>query len=214
MIMKQDTGQSLLRAELVALLLLAVTLGASAARAAVGDELGCISGDCENGYGTLVEKGALGLTRYRGPFVDGKFHGFGELELIDKRIVYKGNFALGKRSGRGTEWDRNTNNVYIGQWRNDRRNGRGIQAFRVDNWNESRHTELWLSENTENYYGEFRNDNFDGQGTYRWEDGVKYIGGWAANKKHGRGYFLYASGNRQDRIYDFDERVYDEPLPR
>src|SRR5690606_34866702 len=92
MIMKQDTGQSLLRAALVALLLLAVTLGASAARAAVGDELGCISGDCENGYGTLVEKGALGLTRYRGPFVDGKFHGFGELELIDKRIVYKGNF--------------------------------------------------------------------------------------------------------------------------
>src|SRR5690606_29723133 len=119
MIMKQDSGLSLVRAVLAAMLLLAATLGASAASAAIGDELGCISGDCENGYGTLVEKGELGLYRYRGPFVDGKFHGFGELELVDKRMVYKGNFALGKRSGRGTEWDRNRNDVYIGQWRSD-----------------------------------------------------------------------------------------------
>src|SRR5690606_20725887 len=127
----------------------------------------------------------------------------------DKRIVYKGNFVAGKRSGHGTEWDRRNSNVYIGQWRNDRRNGQGIQAYRVPEWHEGRHGESWLKENTENYHGTFRNDSFDGQGTYRWEDGLKYIGGWAANKKHGRGYMLYLSGNRQDRIYEFDERVYD-----
>ena len=195
-------------------MLLVMSILAGDAWADVGDELGCITGDCENGHGSFVERGELGLLRYRGPFVNGKYHGFGELELIDKRVIYKGNFVNGQRSGRGTEWDRNTNNVYIGQWRNDKRNGQGLQAFHVDNWNERQHSEMWLSENTENYQGGFRNDYFDGEGTYRWPDGLKYIGGWAAHKKHGRGYFQYVSGNRQYHNYEFGERVYDAPLPR
>jgi hypothetical protein len=184
-----------------------------ALHAAVGDELGCISGACENGVGTLVEDGEQGLLRYRGPFVNGKFHGFGILELLDRKITYKGNFQAGRRHGRGTQWDAE-NNVYIGLWRNDRRNGQGLQAYKVTQWREDRYTENWLSKNTENYQGTWLNDNIDGQGTYRWPDGVTYTGGWAANKKHGRGYFLYPSGLRSDRIFNFDERVYDEPLPQ
>ncbi|MGA0805647.1 MAG: hypothetical protein ACO3PV_03915 [Pseudohongiellaceae bacterium] len=195
-----------------ALLLVLATL-APPAWSAVGDELGCISGDCQNGVGTLVEETPEGLRRYRGDFINGKFHGFGKLELIEKKIVYKGNFRNGEKSGRGTEWDRD-NNVYIGQWSRNRRNGAGLQAFRVEEWREDKFTENWLARNTENFQGTFRNDNFDGEGTYRWPDGVTYTGGWAANKKHGRGYFLYPTGLRSDRIFEFDERVYDEPLPR
>jgi hypothetical protein len=182
----------------------------SAAMAAVGDELGCLVGDCENGVGTLVAKTDKGLLRYRGAFVNGKYHGFGILELIDERITYKGNFLAGLRNGRGTQWDRDSN-VYIGLWRNDRRNGQGLQAYKVQGWSEDKYTENWLAANTENYQGGFLNDNFDGQGAYRWADGVTYTGGWAANKKHGRGTFLYPSGNRTDRIFNFDVRVYDEP---
>jgi hypothetical protein len=192
---------------------LLLALLAAPAFAAVGDELGCISGDCQNGVGTLVEKTPEGLRRYRGDFVDGKFHGFGKLELLEKKIIYKGNFVLGKKSGRGTEWN-GEGNVYIGQWKNDRRNGQGLQAYRVEDWKEDKYTENWMSRNTENFQGTFRNDNIDGEGTYRWPDGVTYTGGWAANKKHGRGYFSWPSGNRSDRIFNFDERVYDEPLPR
>lgn len=192
-------------------MLLAVV--AAPLHAAVGDELGCISGDCQNGVGTLVEETAQGLRRYRGDFVDGKFHGFGKLELLDRKITYKGNFRNGLKWGRGTEWNAE-GNVYIGQWSNDRRNGLGVQAFRVPDWKEDKYTENWLSRNTENFQGTFRNDNFDGEGTYRWPDGVSYTGGWAANKKHGRGYFLYPTGVRSDRIFEFDERVYDEPLPQ
>lgn len=196
------------------LMLLVVLAGSGMhVHAAVGDELGCITGDCENGNGTLVAEGEEGLLRYRGPFVNGKYHGFGMLELLDKKLTYKGNFRNGMRNGRGTQWDAE-NNVYIGMWRNDKRNGMGLQAYKVADWSEDKYTESWLSQNTENYQGTFLNDNFDGQGTYRWADGVKYTGGWAANKKHGRGSFLYPSGNRTDRIFEFDERVYDEPLPR
>jgi len=180
---------------------------------AVGDELGCVSGNCEKGVGTFVEETPDGLRRYQGEFDNGKFHGFGKLELLDKKITYKGNFQNGLKSGRGTEWDRE-NSVYVGQWRNNRRNGTGVQAFRVEDWKEDKYTENWLSRNAENFQGTFRNDNFDGTGTYRWPDGVTYTGGWAANKKHGRGYFLYPTGLRSDRIFEFDERVYDEPLPQ
>jgi hypothetical protein len=183
------------------------------ASAAVGDELGCLSGDCENGVGTLVEKTDKGLQRYRGAFVDGKFHGFGKLELLDRKITYKGNFLNGMRWGRGSEWNAD-GDVYIGQWKNDKRNGQGLQAYRVKDWKEDKYTEQWLSANTENYQGGFVNNSFNGEGTYRWADGVIYSGGWAASKKHGRGYFLYPTGLRSDRIFDFDERVYDEPLPR
>lgn len=195
------------------LLVLVLAGMATAVWSAVGDELGCISGNCENGVGTLVEETPDGLRRYQGDFVNGKFHGFGKLELIEKKTTYKGNFQNGLKSGRGSEWDRE-NSVYIGQWRNNRRNGTGVQAFRVQDWKEDKYTENWLSRNAENFQGTFLNDNFDGEGTYRWPDGVTYTGGWAANKKHGRGYFLYPTGLRSDRIFEFDERVYDEPLPR
>lgn len=195
----------------IAFLLLSLGTGAGA-QVIRQPELGCNSGDCENGIGTLIASTGDGLVRYRGAFLGGRYHGFGRLELVDKKIWYKGNFKYGQRDGRGTQWDRE-NNVYIGLWRNDKRNGEGLQAYKVAGWAEDKYTENWLSQNTEHYQGTFLNDNFDGQGTYVWPDGVSYTGGWAANKKHGRGYFLYPTGLRSDRFFNFDERVYEEPLP-
>lgn len=189
-------------------LLLMLAFG-PAAQAARKDELGCISGDCSVGQGTLVEETERGLRTYRGDFVDGKFHGFGRLTYNDEGETYKGRFRIGKKWGRGTLWDKK-GNVYIGNWRNDRRNGMGMQAFHVEGWKEDTYTETWLRENTENYYGEFKNDVFFGKGTYRWEDGTKYVGEWAANKKHGRGYFDHGTGYKAWRNFEFDERVYDE----
>jgi hypothetical protein len=191
-------------------LLLLLFSSVSHAQLSKREEPGCKSGDCENGVGTLVTETDAGLMRYTGAFLGGRYNGFGKLENIDKRIWYKGNFKFGKREGRGTQWD-GENNVYIGQWKNDKRNGMGVQAYHVDGWAEDKYTENWLTRNTEHYEGTFLNDNFDGEGTYVWPDGVKYTGGWAANKKHGRGYFLYPTGLRSDRIFSFDERVYDDP---
>lgn len=182
---------------------------ATATYAADDDELGCISGDCVNGRGTLVEETDRGLRTYRGDFVDGKFQGFGRLTYNDEGEHYKGRFLNGKKHGHGTLWDKE-GNVYIGEWRNDRRYGHGIQAFHVEDWSEDKHGEDWLKRNTENYDGNFKNDVFFGQGTYRWEDGTKYVGEWAANKKNGRGYFDYGTGYKAWRTFEFDKRVYDE----
>tara|TARA_R110000824_G_scaffold315042_1_gene501982 strand:- start:6309 stop:6968 length:660 start_codon:yes stop_codon:yes gene_type:complete len=185
------------------------------AMAANDVEIGCLRGDCISGYGILVEETERGLTHYRGEFREGQYHGNGRLEFLDGGEIYKGNWMLGKKQGRGTMINRSdswslTNkvfDVYVGNWRNDRRNGQGTQAYAVKDWVEDRNTASWLVENTENYTGNFLNDIISGQGTYRWSDGTKYTGGWAANKKHGRGYFDFGTGLRSERIFEFDVQV-------
>ncbi len=198
---------------IIKMILLAAVIAVSCGTyAADEDEIGCLRGDCINDYGILVEETERGLTRYRGEFRNGRYHGRGRLEYLNGSEIYKGNWVLGKRQGRGTMWNRSqswssTNNVYdvyIGNWRNDRRNGRGTQAYMIRDWVEDRNTENWLVNNTENYTGEFIDDIFNGEGTYRWADGTKYTGGWAAGKKHGRGFFDFGTGIRSERIFEFD----------
>lgn len=172
------------------------------------DELGCIIGECVNGRGTLVSISIHGETHYSGNFVDGQYHGYGKLNYAEEGTSYKGQWVKGKKHGRGTLWDKDKN-VYIGEWKNDRRNGQGSQFFKVTDWVEDEHGEAWLKENTENYTGEFQNDVFLGQGTYRWADGTKYVGSWAAGKRHGEGYLDFGNGKRSDRKYEFDVVVFD-----
>lgn len=194
------------------LLLLAITLGVGALQSVNAQpgrferELGCVTGDCENGRGTLIEETERGRVSYRGTFKNSEYDGFGRLEYEDEKAVYKGYFKAGKRQGRGTYWD-SDNSVYIGQWRNDRRNGHGTQAFNVDSWTEDAHTEQWLENNTENYTGNFSNDVFYGEGTYRWENGTLYVGNWVANKRHGEGYYDYGDGRIANRRYEYGERI-------
>lgn len=170
-------------------------------------EVGCLHGDCVNGRGTLVEVTERGEVRYVGAFVNGLYDGYGRLTFVDEGLFYKGRWKQGEKSGYGVLWD-SENNVYMGAWLNDRRNGTGGQFYRVEGWVEGSHGEPWLKENTENYTGEFKNGVFYGYGTYRWADGVKYIGEWAANKKHGKGYFDYGTGMRSNREFEFDVAVF------
>jgi len=188
---------------------------AATAYTANEDEIGCLRGGCISDYGILVEETERGMTRYRGEFLQGQYHGSGRLEYLDGGEIYKGNWVRGKKRGRGIMWSRSafwssTNNIYdiyIGNWRNDRRNGLGTQAFMIQDWVEDRNSETWLINNTENYTGELVNDIFNGVGTYRWADGTKYTGGWAAGKKHGRGYYDFGTGIRSGRIFEFDVQV-------
>ena len=208
--MKYSSSFSLCVARMMALLLLTAVPPAFAADA-VEEGMGCIHGDCENGRGTFVAETDRGQTTYRGTFKNGRYDGFGTLSYDDQRATYKGYWRAGERHGRGTYWD-SDNNVYIGQWRNDRRNGEGTQAYHVEGWREDAYTDRWLQENTENYTGNFQNDVFYGQGTYSWEDGTKYIGGWVGNERHGEGRFDYGNGNIAPRRYEFGERVFEVGL--
>ncbi len=169
----------------------------------------CVFGDCENGYGTLEIKTTLGTNTYRGNFKDGKYHGYGkltEMVSVTERAYYDGNWDAGVRSGRGTYYN-GRDKLYIGQWKNNKREGRGSYFFGLKDWSENKYSEHWLSQNTENYTGEFVNDLYQGQGTYRWPDGQRYIGGFFANDKHGPGTFIYPSGTIREQVWEYGDFV-------
>ena len=169
----------------------------------------CVRGDCENGDGTLELTTEWGKGRYVGEFVEGQFHGHGRLEIpisfLEKEI-YVGQWREGERAGRGKHWN-GRGNLYIGQWRDDKRNGQGSYFFNLPRWEENRHTEFWLRDNTENYTGEFVNDHYQGQGVYRWEDGQRYEGGFFSSDKHGEGTFYYPTGTKREQYWEYGELI-------
>ena len=168
----------------------------------------CVYGDCEQGRGTLEMKVEFGTAVYRGDFRNGEFHGFGRLEVpisYTQKALYSGNWANGQRNGRGTYYD--GKNLYIGQWRNDKRHGRGSYFFGLKDWRENEHTEFWLSQNSENYTGDFVNDLYQGEGVYHWPDGSRYEGGFFANEKHGFGTYYYSTGTARKQLWDYGDFV-------
>ena len=170
----------------------------------------CLRGDCVSGEGTLELKTEFGKGRYVGGFLDGEFEGYGRLEMPiswNEEEVYVGNWERGLRVGRGTHWN-GKGNLYIGQWRDNKRNGLGSYFFNLPEWRENQHSEYWLKENTENYTGEFVNDHFQGQGSYRWANGHRYVGEFFAGDKHGLGTFYYAkTGTARQQLWNYGDFV-------
>jgi len=169
----------------------------------------CVFGDCLNGFGILEVRTDVGTDRYEGEFKDASFHGSGRFEQMISstgRSYYDGQWNMGSRNGRGTFWN-GVSNLYIGQWRDDLRHGQGSYFFGLTDWAPNRHTESWLRENVENYTGEFVDDLYQGNGTYRWPDGQRYVGTFFANEKHGAGTFFYASGTRREQVWEYGRFV-------
>jgi hypothetical protein len=46
------------------------------------------------------------------------------------------------------------------------------------------------------YVGEFKKNEFHGQGAYTWANGNKYVGEWKKNVKNGQGAYTWANGNK------------------
>ena len=68
--------------------------------------------------------------------------------------------------------------------------------------------EYWLKENTENYTGEFVNDHYQGQGTYRWVNGHRYEGLFAGDK-HGLALSTSENGYRTTTALELRDFVDD-----
>jgi len=169
----------------------------------------CVTGDCINGRGKMELTTPYGKGHYIGNFRDGEFQGQGRLEVpisFLERAIYKGNWEQGIRSGRGTYWN-GKGKLYIGQWVNNKRHGHGSYFFNLAEWHENEHSEYWMAENTENYTGEFVNDFYQGQGTYRWPGGQKYSGGFFANSKHGPGTYFYVTGTRREQLWNYGDFI-------
>lgn len=165
----------------------------------------CVRGDCIEGNGRLELTTEWGKGSYFGDFREGEFHGRGRLEVpisFTAKEVYVGNWDMGVRSGRGTHWN-GRGKLYIGQWRDDKRNGYGSYFFGLSEWRENEHSEYWLKENVENYTGDFVDDFYHGQGTFRWPGGQKFVGGFFANEKHGPGTYYYSTGVARQQYWEY-----------
>ena len=77
---------------------------------AYANQLGCISGDCNNGFGTFVDKEGT----YKGEWKDGKVHGYGEFQGI--LYDYNGEYLNGKKHGEGQIKYHKNGAIKTGKW--------------------------------------------------------------------------------------------------
>ena len=58
------------------------------------------------------------------------------------------------------------------------------------------------------YVGQWKNDDKHGQGTFTWPRGNKYMGQWKNDKQHGQGTMTYTSGKIEKGIWENGKFMY------
>jgi len=88
----------------------------------------CTQGNCENGYGTYVNKPLIGgSSKYVGNWKNGKEHGKGTYTW-SSGAKYIGEWINGEMSGQGTYiWS--SGNKYVGEWKNGKQSGLGTVTY-------------------------------------------------------------------------------------
>ncbi len=78
---------------------------------------GCVSGNCEDGFGTYIWTGEYTAGKYIGEWKDGMQHGQGTKTYTNGGGVYTGQWKQGYHHGKGTlTWGDGT--IKSGMWRN------------------------------------------------------------------------------------------------
>ncbi len=108
---------------------------------------GCVSGDCDNGYGVMVyedhsvyfgefkngQSHGDGVyytpegDRYEGSFEDDKVSGFVNIEFKESGNVYIGNFLDGSATGYGALIDNKEGSIWYGQFNDNDFTGEGVE---------------------------------------------------------------------------------------
>ncbi len=172
---------------------------------------GCISGDCDNGYGTWVYKNG---DKYTGTWVNKKMHGQGVYHYSNGD-VYKGSFRQDKLSGNGT-FISHAGDKYVGRYRNNKMEGEGTYFYQSGKVEEGLFANnryvgdensigcvsgdcengkgIYILKNGEKYEGYMQNGVRSGKGTYYFNSGERYKGYWKDNKRNGFGTNYYPDG--------------------
>ncbi len=190
---------------------------------AFAQEQGCISGNCDNGYGTWVYKNG---DRYTGTWVNKKMHGQGVYHYLNGD-VYKGSFVQDKLSGNGT-FISHKGDKYVGQYRNNKMEGEGTYFYQSGKVEEGLFANnryvgdgnspgcisgdcengkgIYLLSNGDKYEGYTQNGMRSGKGTYYFSSGERYRGYWQNNKRNGYGTNYYPDGEKYKGNWKDDKR--------
>ncbi len=147
---------------------------------------GCISGDCDNGYGTYVwESGE----KYVGNWKNLKRNGQGT-NYFDTGDKYIGEWKEDLRQGYGTNYY-NDNTTKEGIWENDRYIGTGSNNYGCISGDCENGYGIYTWDSGERYEGNWQNGYRNGLGTNTFPSGSKYEGNWKDDKKDGYGFYTY-----------------------
>ena len=142
-------------------------------------QTGCISGNCDNGYGTWAWSSG---SKYTGDWLNKKKHGQGTYYYAEGD-TYKGEYKNDQMDGFGTYTYASSGTIYQGYWKDSKFHGQGTLTF-------GKNSKYY----GDKYMGKWKADVKDGWGTYYFANGDKYEGEWSNNKYNGEGTYFYANG--------------------
>lgn len=183
----------------------------------------CLSGDCDNGYGTWLYKNG---DKYEGTWVNKQMHGNGTYYYANGDI-YKGDFKHDKLEGTGT-FISHTGDKYVGQYVNNLPEGEGTYFFKSGKVEMGLFLKgeyagdldkkgcvsgdcvngkgTYILDNGEKYVGFMKKGSREGKGTYYFNSGERYTGEWKNNMRNGQGTNYFADGEKYEGNWKNDKR--------
>ncbi|MCF8246161.1 MAG: caspase family protein [Saprospiraceae bacterium] len=143
----------------------------------------CISGDCKNGTGIyLYPSGA----KYIGQFKDNEIHGIGTCYYTDGS-TYRGEWAHRFQEGHGIK-TLEDGRIWEGDWK---------MGLPLDSLGQPI-ANLFPDKEPEVQTGCLAGDCENGEGTFAYAGGSKYVGKFKDSKPEGQGIFTYTNGDRYE----------------
>ncbi len=170
----------------------------------------CVSGDCQNGYGS--ESYEAGQT-YEGFFNDGKRNGPGVLDYGDGS-TFNGLWENGSKNGLGM-YNNGDGNYFLGNHKDDLRDGYGFEQNVLDSGEYEFVPSIWEDGNlledtafisTGNETGCINNDCQNGFGRYVYDNGDVYLGYYKDGKFDKFGVYVYNIGDTYIGGYKNDQK--------
>ncbi|MGB3546476.1 MAG: caspase family protein [Saprospiraceae bacterium] len=161
---------------------------------AVAPQTGCLEGNCHDGLGFFTYPDG---SSYRGHFRSGLPAGVGVFRYANGDY-YQGNFAAGLQHGSGTLVHADQSKAALsGRWEKGEFYPQGRESGCLSrDCTDGNGTYVYPS--GDRYVGGFRNGQMDGRGTITYKDGSSYEGQFLAGKFHGLGVYRTPDG----RLYD------------
>lgn len=144
---------------------------------------GCISGDCDNGYGEYISPECV---IYKGQFKNGFYEGEGKLYTLEEELIYDSEFHLGLPHGFGKYEDENIS--YEGSFYYGLFQGEGMLTYKYD--------KIAFS-------GTFDRDLLQGK-VYMHQDGFdSIVANYVDDREHGTTMLYYETGEIVEQKYQF-----------
>lgn len=165
----------------------------------------CVSGDCDNGFGTWKwDNGTI----YQGEFQNKARGGYGYY-LFENGDIYVGEWQNNKRHGYGVYYFSNHSAYkrYSGEWKANQRSGMGILHYNDDKI--AARFGVWEAGEFKYRYedlGCLEGNCYEGFGVYVWNDGARYEGNFVEGKRNGEGVYYYSKGSKYVGTQENDRR--------